>query len=80
MRKQKLNFKVEINEKFDELFGNCIIKMIYRNTIVHTVHTHIPLSELSNERVQAEIQKIVEKTLGIENAEIKATRERLKKI
>lgn len=80
MRKQKLNFKVEINEKLDELFGNCIIKTLYRNQVVRVDHTHIPLSELSNERVQAEIQKIVEKTLGIENAEIKATRKRLKKI
>lgn len=80
MKKNKIKFDVKIDEGFDELFGNCIIKMIYRNTIVHTVHTHIPMEELCNERVQMEIQKIMEKTLGIENAEIKATRERLKKI
>lgn len=76
MRKQKLNFKVEINEKLDELFGNCTIKTLYRNQVVRVDHTHIPLSELSNERVQAEIQKIVMDITGIENATIKAKKAR----
>ena len=76
MRKNKLDFKVLIDEKLDELFGNCIIKTLYKNEVVRVDHTHIPLSELSNERVQAEIQKIVVDITGIENATIKAKKAR----
>ena len=76
MRKNKLDFKVLIDEKLDELFGNCIIKTLYKNEVVRVDHTHIPLPELSNERIQAEIQKIVMDITGIENATIKAKKAR----
>ena len=76
MRKNKLDFKVLIDEKLDELFGNCTIKTLYRNEVVRVGHTHIPMSELSNERIQAEIQKIVMDITGIDNAIIKAKKAR----
>ena len=76
MRKNKLDFKVLIDEKLDELFGNCTIKTLYRNQVVRVDHTHIPLSELSNERIQAEIQKIVMDITGMDNAIIKAKKAR----
>ena len=58
MRK-RVKFSVEIDEKLDELFGNCTIYAIRRKRIIGICRTHIPLNELTKDRVHQEIQRIV---------------------
>lgn len=67
MRK-RVKFSVKIDENLDELFGNCTICAIWRKRIICVFRTHIPLNELSKDRVHQEIQRIIMATTGEKGA------------
>lgn len=65
-KRNKIKFDVTINKAMDDLFGNCSIRAISHHQVIFVHRTHIPLNELTEERIHQEIQKILIKLTGCE--------------